>query len=194
MGTQRPDGPVHFFPRSHMPMVVGHCTVMHLPMIWVPFLQSAVSTCPAVLPQTLSPATHLPTFFSRQHGHMPEMSQGHNSTTSAVLVEGLCTSSEPQPPSGTPPTIQPLLPAGVSPPQGTSPSFAGQFSPFCPPSMITPMNTGKLESELLGHVSRLLSSRLCPHRSPLWLLFALKPTRSVPPIGISEHVFSLAPA
>ena len=82
------------------------------------------------------------------------MSQGHHSTPSAVLVEGPRTCSEPHPPSGIPPPIQPLLPPGVSPTQGVSPSFAGQFSPFRPPSMITPINTDKLESELLGHPDR----------------------------------------
>ena len=61
-----------------------------------------------------------------------------SANTSAVLVEGPCTSSEPHPLSGIPPTIQSLLPAGVSPTQGLSPSFALQFSPFRPPSGIIP--------------------------------------------------------
>ena len=63
-------------------------------------------------------------------------------------------SSEPNPPSEIPPTIHSLLPARVRPNQSVSPSFAGPFSPFRPPSMITPINTGKLELELLGHLDR----------------------------------------
>ena len=59
-------------------------------------------------------------------------------------------SSVPHPLSWTPPTIKPILPSGVSPPQGISP-FTWQFPPFRPPSRITLINTGKLESELLGH-------------------------------------------
>ena len=80
------------------------------------------------------------------------MSQEHHSTPAAVLVEGPRTFSAPHPPSGIPPTIyKPLLPARVSPTQGVSPYFSGHFTPFRPPSMITHINTDKLESELLGH-------------------------------------------
>ena len=75
---------------------------------------------------------------SGQHGYIPVISQGHNSTNSAVLVKGPTVSSEPHPLSGTPPAMQPFLPAGVSLPQGISP-LARQFSPFRPPSMITPI-------------------------------------------------------
>ena len=82
------------------------------------------------------------------------MSQGHHASASAVFFEGPRTSSEPHPLSGIPPTIQSLLPASVTPTQGLSPSFSGQFSPFCPPSVITRINTGKLELELLGHPDR----------------------------------------
>ena len=88
------------------------------------------------------------------------MSQEHHSTPSAVLVKGPRMSSEPHPPSGIPPAIQSLLPARVSSTQGISPSFAGQFSPFRSPSMITPINTGKLESE--SGTSFSLSSQWAP--------------------------------
>ena len=79
-----------------------------------PFLHSAISTCPAVLHQNLviSPATCLPTFFPGGMVILLSFPMGN-----PVLVEGPCTSSESHPLSGTPPTIQPLLPAGVSPPR-----------------------------------------------------------------------------
>ena len=63
VGTQCPVGPVCVFPHSHIPMVVGYCSVIRLQTIWLPFLHSTISKCPAGLPQALSPAIHLPTFF-----------------------------------------------------------------------------------------------------------------------------------
>ena len=63
VGTQCPVGPVCVFPRSHSPMVVGLCSVILYRRFWVPLHQSPISTCPAGLPQALSPATHLPIFF-----------------------------------------------------------------------------------------------------------------------------------
>ena len=63
VGTQRPVGPVCVFPHSHIPMVVGYCSVIHLQTIWLPFLHSTISKCPAGLPQALSPVIRLPIFF-----------------------------------------------------------------------------------------------------------------------------------
>ena len=63
VGTQCPVGPVCVFPRSHSPMVVDLCSVILYRRFWVPLHQSPISTCPAGLPQALSPATHLPKFF-----------------------------------------------------------------------------------------------------------------------------------
>ena len=45
VGTHRPVGPVCVFPHSHIPMVVGHCSVISLQTIWVLFLQSTILTC-----------------------------------------------------------------------------------------------------------------------------------------------------
>lgn len=52
-GTHCPVVPVCSFPCSHIPMVVGHCSVIGLQTI----------CSPAGLPQALSLATRLPTFF-----------------------------------------------------------------------------------------------------------------------------------
>ena len=55
--------PVCAFPCSHIPMVMGHCSVIGLQTICIPFIQSTISMCPAGLPQALSLATSLLTFF-----------------------------------------------------------------------------------------------------------------------------------
>ena len=127
MGTQCPVGPVCVFPCSHSPMVVGLCSVILYRRFWVPLHQSPISTCPAGLPQALSPATHLPIFFL---GGMVKLRLCHKSITPLPQLSWLkvlaCLLNLIL--SRILPTIQSLLPARVSPAQSISPSLEGQFS------------------------------------------------------------------
>lgn len=58
VGTHRPVGPVRVFPRSQTPTLAGHCLVVGLQTIWVPFSQLTISTG-LLPPRALSPLPQL---------------------------------------------------------------------------------------------------------------------------------------
>ena len=58
VGTHRPVGPVRVFPRSQTPTLAGHCLVVGLQTIWVPFSQLTISTG-RLPPRALSPLPQL---------------------------------------------------------------------------------------------------------------------------------------
>ena len=188
-----PSWPWLYFSLFTLSMVVGHHSVSRLQTIWIPLLQSTIiiSRCPVGLPQTLSPVTLLPMFFSRRQLvilllcnkdiiPLPQLSGLKVLTCllSLILQLGF------------------LLQFNLSClPELTQPrAYARHFSPFHPPSMITPINPGKLEWELLGHPDCSVADYACPYKSLPWLSFGLQPDSSVLQICISEHVSSLTRA
>ena len=146
-GYSMPSWPCLCFSLFTLSMVVGHHSVSRLQTIWIPLLQSTISRCSAGLPQALSPVTLL-FFFSRRQ----------------LVILLLCNKDITPPPQLSGLKVLACLLSLILQlgfllqfnlsclPELTQPrAYARHFSLFHPPSMITPINPGKLEWELMGH-------------------------------------------